>query len=50
MPQRGQSRQRTGAEANGDLVSGGGDESEREAPSGHSTALTRRALSVVLLS
>ena len=51
MPQRGQSRQRTGAEANGALaVSGGGDESEREAPSGNSTALTRRGLNVVLLS
>lgn len=51
MPQRDQSRQNTEAEAHGELASAvGGDESEREEESGQSTALTRRGLSVVLLS
>ncbi len=51
MPQRGQSRQSTGAGASGALtVSGGGEESKREEESGHSTALTRRGFRVVLLS
>jgi hypothetical protein len=51
MPQRGQSRQSTRAEASDALiVSGGGEESEREEESGHNTALTRRGFSVVLLS
>lgn len=41
----------TEAEAHGELASAvGGDESEREEESGQSTALTRRGLSVVLLS
>jgi len=51
MLQRGQSRQSTGAEARGVLaISEGGEESERGALSGHTTALTRRGFSVVLLS
>lgn len=51
MPQRGQSRQSTGAEGSeAEAVSGGGEESEGEVESGHKTALTRRGLSVVLLS
>jgi hypothetical protein len=51
MPQRGQSRQSTGAEGSGaKAVSGGGEVSEREEERGQSTALTRRGLSVVLLS
>jgi hypothetical protein len=51
MPQRDQSRHSTGAEDSGaEAVSGGGEESEGEVESGQSTALTRRGLSVVLLS
>ena len=51
MPQRGQSRQSTGAESSeAEAVSGGGEESEGEVESGHSTALTRRGLIVLLLS
>jgi hypothetical protein len=51
MLQRGQSRQSTGAEEGGALAgSGGGEGSAREEESGHRTALTRRGLSVVLLS
>jgi hypothetical protein len=51
MPQRGQSRHNTGAEGSGaGAESGGGAESEREALSGHSTALTRRGFRAVLLS
>ena len=51
MPQRSQSHHSTGAEGSGALaVSGGGEESEREALSGQSTALTRRGLIVVQLS
>jgi hypothetical protein len=51
IPQRGQSRHSTGAEGSGvGAGSGGGEESEREALSGHNTALTRRGFSVVLLS
>jgi hypothetical protein len=51
IPQRGQSRQGTGTEASdAPVVSGGGEASEREEESGHNTALTRRGLSVVLLS
>ena len=50
MLRRGQSRQRTGAEASDALVVSGGEESEREEESGDNTALTRRGLSVVLLS
>jgi hypothetical protein len=51
MPQRGQSRQNTGAEASDVLlVSGGGEESKREGEGGHNTALTRRGLIVVVLS
>ncbi|GHO90752.1 hypothetical protein KSF_008000 [Reticulibacter mediterranei] len=51
IPQRGQSRQSTGAEGGGtETESGGGEESKREEKSGHNTALTRRGLSVVLLS
>jgi len=43
IPQRGQSRHSTGAEGSGvGAGSGGGEESEREALSGHNTALTRR--------
>ncbi|MBO0784099.1 MAG: hypothetical protein J2P37_35280 [Ktedonobacteraceae bacterium] len=44
MPQCGQLRQSTGAEASDALVvSGDGKESERGDESGHNTALTRRA-------
>jgi len=44
-------RSRTGAEAHRTLaVSEGGEESERAASSGHTTALTRRGFRVVLLS
>ena len=51
MPQRGQSRQSTGAEGGrAGVGAGGGEEAEREEESGQSTALTRRGLSVVLLS
>lgn len=51
MPQRGQSFQRTGAEeALEALFASGGEASVREALGGHSTALTRRGLCVVLLS
>jgi hypothetical protein len=51
MPQRGQSRHSTGAEGReAEAVSGGGEESEEEVESGHSTALTRRGLIVLLLS
>ncbi len=51
MPQRGQSFHRTGARGSGaGAFSQGSEESEREAASGHNTALTRRGLSVVLLS
>ena len=51
MPQRGQSRQSTGAEGGAtEAVSGGGEESESEEESGLNTALTSRGFSVVLLS
>lgn len=51
MPQRGQSFQRTGARGStSGTVRFGGEESERAALCGHSTALTRRGLRVVLLS
>jgi hypothetical protein len=51
MPQRGQSRHSTGAEGSrAEAVSGGGEESEGEVESGQRTALTRRGLSVLLLS
>lgn len=51
MPQSGQSRQSTEAEARGELASAvGGDESTREEECGKTTALTRRGLSEVLLS
>ena len=49
-PQRGQSRQSTGAEASGALVVSVGEASGGEEESGHNTALTRRGFSVVLLS
>lgn len=50
MLQRGQSRQSTGAEAHGVLAGSEGEESEEKGVSGHTTALTRRGLSVVVLS
>ena len=51
MPQRGQSRQSTGAEACGVLAGAvGGKKSEGGGVSGHTTALTRRGLSVGPLS
>ena len=51
MPQRGQSFHSTRARGSGaGAFSQGSEESEREAASGHTTALTRRGLSVVLLS
>ena len=50
MLQRGQSCQSTGAEGSGTGAEVGGEESEREVVSGHTTALTRRGFSVVPLS
>jgi hypothetical protein len=51
MPQRGQSFHSTGARGRGWSTASGGEETgEGEEASGQSTTLTRRGLSVVLLS